>query len=225
MSPVSQPNAVEGDSRNRLVVHLRRGLRTVGDLARAVGLTPNAVRQHLAVLERDGIVVRRPSQRATGALPRGKPATRYEIAPDAVVSFSRAYAPVLTALLTALPSHLAEPELGRLLRDTGERLAADAPPPPRSDLRQRAVAGVAILESLGGLAELTEEGDAFVITGCSCPLAQSVAARPELCSAIEILLSTATGAQVAQHCDRTDGARCRFVLTAPASETPGIHLA
>ncbi len=114
MSPVSQANAVEGDSRNRLVVHLRRGLRTVGELARAVGLTPNAVRQHLAVLERDGIVVRRPSQRATGALPRGKPATRYEIAPDAVVSFSRAYAPVLTALLTALPSHLAEPELGRL---------------------------------------------------------------------------------------------------------------
>ena len=184
------------------------------------------MRQHLAVLERDGIVVRRPSQRATGALPRGKPATRYEIAPDAGgVALACAYAPVLTALLTALPSHLAEPELGQLLRDTGERLAADAPPPPRSDLRQRAVAGVAILESLGGLAELTEEGDAFVITGCSCPLAQSVAARPELCSAIEILLSTATGAQVAQHCDRTDGARCRFVLTAPASETPGIHLA
>jgi predicted ArsR family transcriptional regulator len=214
---VIQPSAVEGDSRNRLVLHLRRGLRTVDELARAVGLTPNAVRQHLAVLERDGIVVRRPSPRAAGARPRGKPPTRYEIAPDAGVSFSRAYAPVLTALLTALPSHLAQPELGLLLRDTGERLAAGAPPPPRGDLRQRAVAGVAILESLGGLAELTEEGGAFVITGCSCPLAQAVAARPELCSAIEILLSAATGAQVAEHCHRTHGARCRFVLSAAVS--------
>jgi len=217
MSPVIQPRTIEGDSRGRITALLRRGIRTVDGLARAVGLTPNAVRQHLATLERDGVVVRRANRRDGGPQPRGKPATLYEIAPSAELSFSHAYAPVLTALLTALPSHIAEPALGNLLRDTGERLAAGAPV-AHGDLRTRAAAGVAVLESLGGIVELSGEGETVVIKGCSCPLSTAVAARPELCSAVEILLATVTGAHVEEHCDRENGTRCRFELTAPLTK-------
>jgi predicted ArsR family transcriptional regulator len=230
MSLVTQPRTIDGDSRERITALLRRGVRTVGGLARAVGLTPNAVRQHLATLERDGIVARRASRRDGAPQPRGKPATLYEITPEAEASFSRAYAPVLTALLTALPAHVTEPALGNLLRDTGERLAAGAPV-AHGDLLTRAAAGVALLESLGGVVELSSEGGTAVIQGCSCPLSKAVAARPELCSAIEILLATVTGAHVAEHCDRENGTRCRFELTEPAefgqqkhAETPGIDL-
>ena len=42
-------------TRGRIVVLLRRSGRTVEELARALGLTDNGVRAHLAVLERDGI--------------------------------------------------------------------------------------------------------------------------------------------------------------------------
>jgi predicted ArsR family transcriptional regulator len=212
MSSVAQPRTIEGDSRGRITALLRRGVRTVDGLARAVGLTPNAVRQHLATLERDGVVVRRASPRDGGRQPRGKPATLYEIAPEAEAAFSRAYAPVLTALLTALPDHIAQPALGHLLRDTGERLAAGAPI-AHGDLQTRAAAGVALLESLGGIVELSDEGSAVVIKSCSCPLSQAVAARPELCAAVEILLATVTGAHVEEHCDRHNGTRCRFELT------------
>lgn len=208
------PRTIEGDSRGRITALLRRGVHTVDGLARAVGLTPNAVRQHLATLERDGVVVRRASRREGAPQPRGKPATRYEIAPEAEASFSRAYAPVLTALLTALPDHLGQPALSSLLRDTGERLAAGAPV-AHGNLRTRAAAGVALLESLGGIVELSGEGSPVVIKGCSCPLSNAVAARPELCSAVEILLATVTGAHVEEHCDRQNGTRCRFELTEP----------
>jgi predicted ArsR family transcriptional regulator len=206
---VSQTRTVEGATRAQIARLLRLGVQTVDELARAVALTPNAVRQHLATLERDGIVVRRGNRRGTAV---GKPATVYEIAPDAEASFSRAYAPVLTALVAALPDHIAKPALGDLLRDVGVRLAA-ATPAARGDLRTRAAAGAAVLESLGGLTEIVDEGDTVVIKGCSCPLAQAVAVCPELCEAVELMLAAVTGAVVREHCDRRDGPRCRFALT------------
>jgi DNA-binding CsgD family transcriptional regulator len=43
-------------TRGRIVTLLRCTGRTVEELARALGLTDNGVRSHLAILERDGIV-------------------------------------------------------------------------------------------------------------------------------------------------------------------------
>jgi predicted ArsR family transcriptional regulator len=59
-------------TRGRIVTMLRRSNRTVEDLARALDLTDNGVRAHLAVLERDGIVRQRGSLRRTSG--GGKPA-------------------------------------------------------------------------------------------------------------------------------------------------------
>lgn len=43
-------------TRGQVVTLLRRGSRTVDELAGTLGLTDNAVRAHLAGLERDGLV-------------------------------------------------------------------------------------------------------------------------------------------------------------------------
>ena len=50
-------------TRGRMVTLLRRSGRTVEELARALGLTDNGIRAHLAALERDGIVRQRGSVR------------------------------------------------------------------------------------------------------------------------------------------------------------------
>jgi predicted ArsR family transcriptional regulator len=69
-------------------------------LARAVGLTNNGVRAHLATLERDGIVRQCGTVRpASGG---GKPAYVYELTPEAEDLFPRAYEPVLGRLLDVL---------------------------------------------------------------------------------------------------------------------------
>jgi predicted ArsR family transcriptional regulator len=49
-------------TRGRMVTLLRRSRRTIAELARALGLTDNGVRAHLAILERDGIVRQRRRQ-------------------------------------------------------------------------------------------------------------------------------------------------------------------
>lgn len=220
MSPSQPTRTAEGATRNRIAQLLRRGGRTVDELADAVGLTRNAVRQHLSTLERDGIVVRRGRKRGAAL---GKPATVYEISAEAQSSFSRAYAPVLATLLAALPTHMPEAVLQHVLRDIGARLAGGFPV-ARGDLRERVQAGAAILEALGGTTEIDDDsasgaaGDRLVIRGCSCPLSQAVSACPELCQALERMLALVMGTDVTERCDRSGTPRCRFEISrAPAA--------
>lgn len=83
--------------RGQIVTLLRSAGYTVKELARALNLTGNGVRAHLATLERDGIV------RQRGSVPRGssgcKPAYIYELTPEAEDLFPKAYEPVLRQLL------------------------------------------------------------------------------------------------------------------------------
>src|ERR671932_1667467 len=110
-------------TKGRILALLRRGGRTVDELAAALGVSDNAVRPHLSALERDG-VVRSRGTRPTG----GKPATVYEVAPEAERLFTRAYIPVLTQLVGVLAERMPASELEALLRDVGKRLAGSRGP-------------------------------------------------------------------------------------------------
>ena len=60
-----------GETRAKLLNLLRRSRQTITGLADGLGLTDNAVRTHVAALERDGIVEQVGTQRDTGGKPRG----------------------------------------------------------------------------------------------------------------------------------------------------------
>jgi predicted ArsR family transcriptional regulator len=185
---------------------LRRGSMTVDDLAGALGLTGNAVRPHLAALERDGLVHRSELRRGIS-----KPARTYVLTPEAQLLFSRAYAPVLTQLLHVLDERLDAGEFDGLMREVGRRLMADRPR-PSGDLRQRAEAAGALLHELGGLAQVEDHGDGFLIRGYGCPLAAATQRHPEACNAVESLLSEFAGVPVAKCCDSEDRLRCCFEI-------------
>jgi predicted ArsR family transcriptional regulator len=195
-------------TRERLLDLLRRGPRTVDELAAAVELTPNAVRQHLAHLERDHEIVRRGARHLGGA---GKPAVLYETAPEREAEFSRAYAPVLRALLEVLPAHASEDLVDELLRDAAGRLSAGLPT-ARGDFTQRVRTAAEVLHGLGAATEVTMEPSRAQIAGYSCPLAEAVAVRPELCRVLERVLVSVTGLRVRECCERNGRPRCRFEL-------------
>ena len=46
-------------TRGQVLALLRRGPRTIDEMAAALGLTDNAIRAHVAALERDALVLRR----------------------------------------------------------------------------------------------------------------------------------------------------------------------
>ncbi|MBE3560690.1 MAG: helix-turn-helix domain-containing protein [Ktedonobacteraceae bacterium] len=200
------------NTRGRIVALLRRASRTVEDLAQALGLTDNAVRAQLATLERDGLV--QPSGRRRSS---SKPALVYDLTPAAQELFARAYAPVLQYLLDTLNERMTPGEVEEMLCTVGRRLAAQWPV-PQGELSTRLEAAVAMLNGLGGLAELEQGDDAYVIRGYSCPLAAVVPGHPEVCRLARSLLAELVGVPVQERCERDGKASCRFFVSAPAVE-------
>src|SRR5438045_7266065 len=105
---------IGGSTRGRIIGLLRRGEKTVDELAAELSVTENAVRSHLVVLEGAGVVEQH-SVRRTGT--PGKPATAYRIARDAEAHLSAAYAPILEALLVSLEDKLGTKELDSLFKE------------------------------------------------------------------------------------------------------------
>lgn len=195
-------------TRARVVELLRHGARTTDELAAELGLSDNAVRAHLATLERDGLV-QAGGERRDGRV--GKPATVYEITPDAEPLFSQAYLPFLRSLLAALGERLSKEQLDRLLADVGARLAGGVRP-LSGDLRQRVHAASKLLNHLGGLSSVEEmdNGAGYLIQSRGCPVGEAVQEQPEVCGAIVTLLSELTGGEVRSCCQRSGRPSCCF---------------
>jgi predicted ArsR family transcriptional regulator len=200
-------------TRGRIVTLLRRSGRTVDELARALGLTDNGIRAHLAVLERDGIVRQRGSVRRGGG---GKPAYMYELTSEAEDLFPKAYEPALGRLLDVLAERLGLEESEALLRSAGRRLV-EGKTVQTDDTRARLEAAAGVLNELGGLAELEEQDGDLVIRGYSCPLSAVTPDHPEVCRMAEALVTEVAGVPVHERCDRSGRPRCCFEV-APAGD-------
>jgi predicted ArsR family transcriptional regulator len=196
-------------TRGQIVGLLRRGRRTVEELARALGLTDNAVRNHLATLERDGLVRQDGVRRGPGA---GKPAALYELRPEAEPLFSRAYAPVLSTMLDVLVAELPPDRAAELLQQVGRRLAAATGGRASGSLDDRVRAAAAVLTSLGGEVDVVAEDGALRLRGWACPLSVAVAQRPELCRAVETLVTEIAGAPARECCEHGARPRCCFSI-------------
>ena len=197
-------------TRGRVVLLLRRGERTVNDLAAALGLTDNAVRAQLVALERDGLVT------DTGTQPGARrPHVTYALTAEAERLFPKAYEPVLCELLAVLGRRLTPQRLDGALRAVGRRLGGRFDRPASgAPLRERVRAAVGVLGELGGLADVEEDdGGRVAIRGYSCPLRAAVDAHPGACRVAEGLLGEIVGAPVRERCDKGESPRCRFEVS------------
>jgi len=194
-------------TRGKIVVLLRRARHTVDELASAVGLTDNAVRAHLATLERDGLVQQHGVRRG-----EGKPASLYELTTEAERLFPKAHAPVLGQLLTVLEERTPSEDLTAAMREVGQRMA-DGLPVPQGSPRVRLQAAARVLGSLGALAEVEgTDAEGLRLVGYSCPLGTIVDDHPQACLVAEALVARASGLEVTEACQRDEGhpPRCRF---------------
>lgn len=196
-------------TRGKIVNRLRRGASSVDDLAQELGLTDNAVRAHLATLERDGLVER------SGIIPGlRKPHTAYQLTNEAGHLFPKAYHTLLNQLLIVLKNRLDARQLQEILGEVARQLAGDR---KSSDLNEsivsRAERAVAVMEELGGVAIPENDVDKLLIrSGSGCPFADTVSEHPEICRLAETLLSEITGLEVREHCQRGNSPKCAFEI-------------
>ena len=195
-------------TRERIVNLLRRSSLTANEIARQLGLTHNAVRDHLAALLREGIVQEGGRQRGVS-----RPAVVYEIVPDAEAVFSKAYIPFVAHLLRILRERLPQRELDDIMHLVGQRFAAEWPR-LRGDLPQRVEAASLLLEDLGALNAVEKSNGGLIIRGYGCLLSAAVHGRPEVCRAMESLLTELLEAPVRECCERGERPRCCFEVPA-----------
>lgn len=193
-------------TRGQVVKLLRKGRRSVNDLAEALDITDNAVRAHLTTLQRDGLVQedgKRPGVR--------KPETLYALTREAEQLFPKAYHMLLNQILAVLNRRLPPAEMKEMLREVGRELGR---PSQGGNLEAKVEDAVSVLQSLGGLAELQRSEDGLRIQGYSCPLAEAVVVHPEVCCLAEALLAEIIGVPVHEVCERNGVARCAFRIQA-----------
>jgi predicted ArsR family transcriptional regulator len=196
-----------GATRTTILAQLQTEPRTVDQLARHLAIAPNAVRTHLALLERDGIVERLTVYRSSP----GKPAHAYRIADSAAVFLSSAYAPTVLHLLEALQERLPSHEVSGLLRAAGRRLA-QRHRTNSARLRSRVDDAAAALTELGGTTTVHEQPNAYVLSSDGCPLVAMTGDHLAACSILESFVGEIAAAPVRHRCAHGDRARCIFEI-------------
>jgi predicted ArsR family transcriptional regulator len=193
-------------TRGKILNLLRTRESTVNELAEELHLTDNAVRAHLASLERDRLVTQ------SGMKPGvRKPHTTYALGPEAEQLFPKAYGR-LVSLLMSLLSRQVNPQVLRAgMRATGRTVAREHLLELKGKTRrQRIDAALRILRELGGSVTFREEDGKHFIYGNGCPIAAATANHPEACLLAESLLRNIIGAPVKERCVRGPAPSCRF---------------
>jgi predicted ArsR family transcriptional regulator len=200
------------NTRDRIIELLLKGQRTVEELAGTLGMTRNAVRSQIALLQRAGIV------EVTGEVKGSRrPAAVFGVPAGAEIGSSQAPQAFLSQLIRVLSDRIPARQLDSIMKRVGQGLAATVPAPDGS-ARERVAGAMHVLRSLGSHADLAEVDGKFVITGHGCPISKAVAANARSCVAMESFLAKLTKLPVTEHCNHGEHPSCRFEIDLPAAE-------
>jgi predicted ArsR family transcriptional regulator len=215
MKAVHPGKGPSGGSRERIIRLLLKDRKTIDELASSLGITKNAVRAQIALLEREGMVEVQGEQKG-----KRRPAAVYGLCAGMDTPFSRAYPAVLSGVVSTLAEQLKPKQLEDVLRETGRKIAGIVPP-LTGNARERVSGAVRFLGTLGSIAEVIEEDGKLVIKGHGCPISKAVQADGRSCLALESLLSRLTGLAVRERCDHGARPGCRFEIEQPARPRSG----
>ncbi|MCA9299633.1 MAG: transcriptional regulator [Phycisphaerales bacterium] len=170
------------DARRRVLHRLKvQGGATLAELAEALDLTTEAVRQHLQAMATEGLV----ESETVPPSGRGRPATRWTLGAAALEAFPDAHADLTVGLLKAARSTLGESGLLRVIDARAEAQVEQyrAAMALRRALRDRVEILASIRSREGYMAEVIEEADGvFVLVEHHCPICAAASACQGLCA-------------------------------------------
>jgi predicted ArsR family transcriptional regulator len=197
-------------TRGKIVSELRRrGSASATDLARSFGLSPNAVRQQLVVLERDGLVAETPVRRGPT-----KPTYEFSLTADADKLFPQAYDKMLTAVLRELRSQFGTAGVERVFDGLSRRAIERAQVAvTATDPEQKVAQLTEMLRKSGVVAEYSLIDGGFALHEHSCPYSSTAKEHPEVCQVIHHVMDETLGGEHVQTESLAHGGKeCRFEL-------------
>jgi predicted ArsR family transcriptional regulator len=185
---------------------------SVEALCQALGVTHNAVRQHLAVLIAAGYV-----ERGTAQPTGGRPQARYLLLPAGRELFPRNYGLIATGILEHLYASAGKPGVQALLASIGHELGSAAA--SRIEGADEAAIATRLAEQLDALgyeaATVKREGETQV-EAYNCVFHHLARTHPDVCRFDLAFMEAATGRPI-QHmeCLLRGGHACRFRIGKP----------
>ena len=205
---------VFGARRKALLRHLLRHKTgaAVDELAQAIGVTRTAVRQHLAALMRDGLVVHG-AARASG----GRPQQLYVLSDAGKEAFPRHYSWFAGLLVAEIErEHGAaglRTRLGRIAAAVVAQLRQQQPR-TRPGIGESVESLANVMDGLGYDARAGRDAGVPTIEADNCVFHELAMRNPEVCQFDLALLSGYTGSKVAlDECMAHGGHVCRFRFT------------
>ena len=196
-------------TRGKIVSELRRrGSASAADLARSFGLSPNAVRQQLVVLERDGLVAERPVRRGPT-----KPTYEFSLTSDADKLFPQGYDKMLTAVLREMRSQFGTPAVEQIFDGLSKRAIERARRTITAAEPEKKVAQLTeMLRKSGVVAEYSLIDGGFALHEHCCPYSDAAKENPEVCQVIHHVIDETIGEHVQTESLAHGGKECRFEM-------------
>ncbi|HEU4759665.1 MAG TPA: winged helix-turn-helix transcriptional regulator [Dehalococcoidia bacterium] len=205
-------------TKSQILDHLKRsGGSTVDWLANTLGLARMTVRQHLAALERDGLVLSREERRRTG-----RPHLVFTLSDRGQEMFPKRYDRLADLALQEVAfldadeiAGLGPQEKKRLLLSKmAERVYLQhARRVEGKTLPDRVAAVAQILDEEGGFAEWRNDGPDFEIVDYNCVYRRVADSHDDICAWHMELLARLLGSEVGCSQFQSQGAEsCRFVV-------------
>jgi DeoR family suf operon transcriptional repressor len=192
--------------RAELLVALKKAQpMTAGELAEQFGLTANALRRHLKVLEEDGLVRYQREVRGVGA-----PVYAYSLSAAGEALFPRSYVQVLATALDALRAQTGDRAVEAVLEAEWSRLADEAGPVLAAlPLEERVPLVAELLTAKGYMAEVEPASLTLRIHNCAM---REIAERfPEACAVEARFVERLLGVPLVRNAHRRDGCgRCEY---------------
>lgn len=197
-------------TRGRIVAELRRRKSASAvDLSKLFGLSPNAIRQQLVVLARDGLVAEQSVRRGPT-----KPTHEFSLTSEGEKLFPQRYDKMLSAVLREVRLQHGETGIAAVFDGITKRALSKA----RARMTASDTAG-----KLGQLTEILGEGGVvadynlidggFELHEHNCPYSAVAKENPEVCSVIHhVLDETIGGSHVQTESLATGGTECKFQL-------------
>lgn len=211
-------------TRQQILDFLRQhGEGSVRDLGAHLSLTPTGVRQHLAILEREGYVS---SRELRGHV--GRPALTYRLTPTAEALYPKSYGELASALLESARASLSEDDYQRLVAGAAETLALPHLP-VLSGLSpaERVEAACGVLRDQDVVVTCEPDGNGgFVLVERTCPFRDAASRHASVCGMHEALIGRLVGMQATLVSTLASGAdQCVYHLVPTPASAPAAAAA
>lgn len=203
----------------KLLLRTKTGL-TVDELSRKLEVTRNAVRQHLASLENDGLIepgISRPSG--------GRPEQLYVLSDKGKEMFPRQYSWFAELVIESIRDEAGEgvlnARLGRMGERIGDQLLAQGAVESNPQKQVEKLSG--IMQEMGynthGVSVIDSEP---VIEADNCVFHNLAMKNPDICRFDLAMMARFTGSTIDhQECMALGGNVCRFKFSAPSKKESG----